>query len=210
MTNHLHARAFNAVAPALKKVDQQLPLSARKAVAEAVLAELKPELDRLVDYENRIMWDTTCGSCARVLDSSIRETERAEKAEAETEAHRLALSQALGLGTGAPWDAIRGRAGDVDRLQGKVLELDAEIAKLRDLLRVENKRANDAIGREETAEQAALEAQQDRPVVFREAADALGTAYEEGRIPYGGDYVDMCADELRRLADETQQAGAQG
>ncbi|MFD1277336.1 hypothetical protein ACFQ51_52215, partial [Streptomyces kaempferi] len=37
---------------------------------------------KVADYEHRINWHTTCGSCARVLDSSIRETERAEKAEA--------------------------------------------------------------------------------------------------------------------------------
>ncbi|MFD8899852.1 hypothetical protein [Streptomyces ardesiacus] len=30
-----------------------------------------------------------------------------------TEAHRLALSEALGLGTGAPWDAIRDRATEL-------------------------------------------------------------------------------------------------
>lgn len=37
--------------------------------------------ERLADYENRITWHTTCGSCARVLDSAIRETERAARAE---------------------------------------------------------------------------------------------------------------------------------
>ncbi|MFF2100917.1 hypothetical protein [Streptomyces sp. NPDC058202] len=49
---------------------------------EAALGELAELRSRLADYENRITWETTCGSCARVLDSSIRETERAEKAEA--------------------------------------------------------------------------------------------------------------------------------
>ncbi|MCX5000920.1 hypothetical protein [Streptomyces longwoodensis] len=38
---------------------------------------------KVADYENRITWHTTCASCARVLDSAIRETERAERAEAE-------------------------------------------------------------------------------------------------------------------------------
>ncbi|TGZ14712.1 hypothetical protein DV517_61950 [Streptomyces sp. S816] len=52
------------------------------AMATAVLAELQPELDRLADYENRITWETTCEFCARILDSSIRETERRERAEA--------------------------------------------------------------------------------------------------------------------------------
>jgi hypothetical protein len=41
---------------------------------------------KVADYENRITWHTTCASCARILDSSIRETERAVKAEAELKA----------------------------------------------------------------------------------------------------------------------------
>ena len=35
---------------------------------------------KIADYENRITWETNCGSCARILDSSIRETERADRA----------------------------------------------------------------------------------------------------------------------------------
>lgn len=50
--------------------------------ADAVLTELKRELDALAEYENTINWMTTCTGCARVLDSCIRETERAERAEA--------------------------------------------------------------------------------------------------------------------------------
>ena len=44
--------------------------------------ELDALYDRLADYESRITWHTTCGSCARILDSAIRETERRERAEA--------------------------------------------------------------------------------------------------------------------------------
>ncbi|MET9521484.1 hypothetical protein [Streptomyces coeruleorubidus] len=77
----LRARAFNAVQPALRQVGEWLPLSARRAVADAVLAELKRELDAFAEYENTISWMTTCTSCARVLDSCIRETERADRAE---------------------------------------------------------------------------------------------------------------------------------
>lgn len=51
--------------------------------AAAALTALKPELDRLAEYENTITWMATCTSCARILDSSIRETERAERAEQE-------------------------------------------------------------------------------------------------------------------------------
>jgi hypothetical protein len=39
-------------------------------------------LKRLLELENALTWETTCLSCAEVLDSSIKETERAEKAEA--------------------------------------------------------------------------------------------------------------------------------
>ncbi|MFF8590006.1 hypothetical protein ACF061_00960 [Streptomyces sp. NPDC015220] len=86
--NRLEARAFNAVLPALRDAGEWLPLSARRKVANAVLAELKRELDALAEYENAINWMTTCTSCARVLDASIRELERAERAEA-------ALAEAL-------------------------------------------------------------------------------------------------------------------
>lgn len=57
-------------------------LIAYGADGDIAIHALKPELDRLADYENRITWYTTCESCARILDSSIRETERAEQAEA--------------------------------------------------------------------------------------------------------------------------------
>lgn len=43
----LEARAFNAVLPALRQAGEWLPLSARRAVANAVLAELKPDMDAL-------------------------------------------------------------------------------------------------------------------------------------------------------------------
>ncbi len=49
-----------------------------------------------------------------------------------------------------------------DRLHDEILDLKAELAQMRDLLRTENQRANNAIDRETTAEQAALEAEQDR------------------------------------------------
>ncbi|WP_406123033.1 hypothetical protein OHQ89_12610 [Streptomyces canus] len=58
--------------------------------ADVVLAELKPELDALAEYEHTINWMTTCTSCARILDSAYSETMRAETAEAA-----LARVQAL-------------------------------------------------------------------------------------------------------------------
>jgi len=40
----LEAHAFNAVQPALREVGERLPLSARRAVANAVLAAVQPRL----------------------------------------------------------------------------------------------------------------------------------------------------------------------
>lgn len=54
---------------------------------QAQIAELEQENERLrktiAEYENCITWDVTCKQCARFLDESIKEHERAERAEAE-------------------------------------------------------------------------------------------------------------------------------
>ena len=42
----LTARAFNAVQPALRDAGEWIPLTARRAIADAVLAEIEPELAR--------------------------------------------------------------------------------------------------------------------------------------------------------------------
>lgn len=67
------------------------------ADGDIVIRTLKPELDRLADYENRITWDTTCGSCARILDSSIRETERRERAEQQRDRLAAVLAEVLAV-----------------------------------------------------------------------------------------------------------------
>jgi hypothetical protein len=54
----------------------------RKTIDQITSNELDQLYARLDDYENRITWHTTCESCASILDSSIRETERAKQAEA--------------------------------------------------------------------------------------------------------------------------------
>jgi hypothetical protein len=59
-----------------------IPSDHHRGEAAAALAELKPELERLAEYEHTINWMTTCTGCARVLDSAYAETMRAEKAEA--------------------------------------------------------------------------------------------------------------------------------
>jgi hypothetical protein len=77
------------VGVAFNPADPEFIAASRTAVPAllAALADRDRELaelrDRIADYENRITWDTTCGNCARLLDSSIRDYERAERAEAE-------------------------------------------------------------------------------------------------------------------------------
>jgi hypothetical protein len=44
----------------------------------AALRELR---ERIAEYENAITWGTSCLTCARVLDASIADHQRAEKAE---------------------------------------------------------------------------------------------------------------------------------
>jgi hypothetical protein len=44
-------------------------------------AEVDELRAKVADYENGISWNTSCTSCARVLDSSYRDHARAEKAE---------------------------------------------------------------------------------------------------------------------------------
>lgn len=55
-----------------------------EAVAEANRAREAEQaaLHRVAELENVITWDTTCGGCAKLLDSSYAETVRAETAEA--------------------------------------------------------------------------------------------------------------------------------
>ncbi|WP_406417982.1 hypothetical protein [Streptomyces sp. NBC_01614] len=60
------------------------------------------------------------------------------------------------------------------RLHDKILGLEAELAQMRGLLRSENQRANAAIDREEAAEEAALEAEQERDRLL--AASAVPVA----------------------------------
>lgn len=51
-------------------------LAAMTAECDAALATVK-------EYDRQISWNVTCSNCANLLDFSIKETERAEKAEAE-------------------------------------------------------------------------------------------------------------------------------
>lgn len=53
----LEARAFNAVLPALREAGEWLPLTARRKVARAVLAEIQPEIDGPADDEQELTAD---------------------------------------------------------------------------------------------------------------------------------------------------------
>ncbi|SOD80079.1 hypothetical protein SAMN06272781_6857 [Streptomyces sp. 1222.2] len=55
-------------------------------------ARLRDGIARLAEYEHTINWHTTCTGCARILDSCIRDTERAERAEAALERVRKVLA----------------------------------------------------------------------------------------------------------------------
>ncbi|MCI3279138.1 hypothetical protein [Streptomyces cylindrosporus] len=103
---------------------------------------------------------------------------------------------------------LAGLPADIERLHDQILTLQAELAQMRDLLRRENQRANDAIDREETAEQAAVEASSDRGAVLAWAADFAEEVAEKLRAHHEFERSNGALDvmtELRRLAAEAQQ-----
>lgn len=69
-------------------------LAGALAKATGIIAERDR---RIADYENAISWNTSCTSCAAVLDSSIRDHDRAERAEAQLAAIRRGVSPATVL-----------------------------------------------------------------------------------------------------------------
>jgi hypothetical protein len=81
---------------------------------------------KVLDYENRITWHTTCQSCARILDSSIRETERRERAEAALARVRAECDQlhrASVLVDGQPHtDRERGIVQAITRIHAAIAE----------------------------------------------------------------------------------------
>lgn len=83
--NTLRARAFNAVQPALRQAGEWLPLSARRAVADAVLAELKPEIDFWAEAAARAAKerDTACAALNRLSNLADRIDDECAAEEAE-------------------------------------------------------------------------------------------------------------------------------
>jgi hypothetical protein len=70
------------------------PTCLHDGVLEATLDRAAAAEAKLAEYENAITWNTSCTSCARVLDSSYAETVRREQAEAKLAAVRASLLDA--------------------------------------------------------------------------------------------------------------------
>ncbi|WP_225825635.1 hypothetical protein [Streptomyces naphthomycinicus] len=74
------------VAEFARKISEKRTALAQREEAVRYANQQKQRADqaeaKVTDYENRITWHTTCGSCARILDSAIQETDRRERAEA--------------------------------------------------------------------------------------------------------------------------------
>jgi hypothetical protein len=81
---------------------QEDAATARTLLSSALLDELAR---RVREYENAIVWNTTCLSCPAVLDSAARETFRREQAEAT-----LAKLRSVLLEGGQDDSAVRRRA----------------------------------------------------------------------------------------------------
>jgi hypothetical protein len=66
-----------------------------ETLADAVMAApaLRVRLDLLAEYENAITWNTSCLACSRTLDASIRDHDRAERAEAAIEQYHMLINK---------------------------------------------------------------------------------------------------------------------
>jgi hypothetical protein len=71
------------------------------------MAEAERLRGQVAEYETCITWDTICKGCASTLNQSIRETERAAKAEAALALTRERLDALIAAGFGATTDTLR-------------------------------------------------------------------------------------------------------
>lgn len=74
------------LAKAIRKGGPSEDIRPSYRTADVVLAEMRPEVERLAEYENAINWYTDCLNCSRLLDSAVAADERAGKAEQELQA----------------------------------------------------------------------------------------------------------------------------
>lgn len=184
--------------------------------AAAVLAVLPPPANRAAVLREAAAFvdnddDCDCGGCDSCIPKKFATDLRRmadEAAPDPSETHRLALSTALGLGAGAPWDAIRDRAqelagGERGLIEGsrRALEQRQEMAAERFAWQERGDRAEKETARLH-AEAAAV-----RGRALTEAADLAERLMDERYGPdcsYAIGGLDV-AQELRRLAAETQQ-----
>lgn len=123
------------------------------------------------------------------------------------EAHRLALSDALGLGTGAPWDAIRDRAAELRKAREQADMLSAELTRRAPMT---GEYANEIIRLRAEVERLRT----DRAAALREAAaiidqrasaiDAFSSS-DFGEEARAVRELAAVANDFRRMADEAQQ-----
>lgn len=108
-------------------------------VADMVLAVLPPPVDRAAcicghteqqHFEDVCITELTGCACGYFLPVEAAAEEIARLARCAGE-NRLALSQALGLGTGAPWSAIRERAAEPRRLAAETQQPEPDDESLR-------------------------------------------------------------------------------
>ncbi|MEU4051300.1 hypothetical protein AB0F09_19135 [Streptomyces olivaceus] len=133
----LEARAFNAVLPALRGAGEWLPLSARRAVARAVLAELQPELGRLDRYR---AW------LADQVDKAERADQVTEERGGVRDELRISPHNGLAAGLRTALLALDQRLETSDASQTDDTELTAEEARaLADDLGLQLYEAQDAV-----------------------------------------------------------------
>ncbi|MEV6696273.1 hypothetical protein AB0M68_03795 [Streptomyces sp. NPDC051453] len=125
--------------------------------------EQAAELERLRTENGRMRHEL------EVMYGGAYDSPKPQPADQAVEAHRLALSEAVGLGTGAPWDAIRERVGE---LQGDLAKLvrwrkedGAALAEMRRTIERLQQANNDLAGAAITDAAPA-----DRAIVLREEA----------------------------------------
>jgi hypothetical protein len=87
----------------------------------AALAEAEALRRKVLEYESAIRWDTSCISCAAILDSLHAETLRRKRAEAE-------LADLPGRISVVIAEAVAGERERADRVEAKLAEQENMIA----------------------------------------------------------------------------------
>ena len=83
----LHGRP-SYIDPRTERIVRENAASRADAAMSVVAPKLEQLRKELAELRGALNWQTSCTSCARVLDASIKETQRAELAEAAIERAR--------------------------------------------------------------------------------------------------------------------------